>query len=509
MTSELVNIFRPEWTCGRYDEKHRVAIYYNLIEGMAYFFEEESASVIGEILHLGRNGCMSIGLLSKNTCLSEETLRPFLEELKHLNLITSFLPSHKTIEMYRRDLYKNRSNVIIDDIPNRDSLPIAKNTAEMEYSDRTRGIGGIMIELTYNCSEKCIHCYNIGATRNDSEKSYRDVGNNLSLEEYKRIIDEFYDEGLYKVCLTGGDPFVNPFIWDIIDYLYQKDIAFDIYTNGLVLEGKIDKLLNYYPRLVSISLYSNEAEVHDYITRVNGSWKKTMNVIDDLSGKMMPMTLKCCVMRPNLKTYRGVAQIGRDYGIPVQFELNITDSLEGDKCASRHLRLTEEQLEVVLCDLETPMYVGKEVDNFGAIKRNLEQNGCSAGLDSFNITPDGKLIPCCAFHLELGNLHTESVKEILNHSDKLKWWRDLKLKSFEECGRKEYCDFCNLCPGNNYSEHGTPIKCSENNVYMAKVRYNLMLKMKQGNSPLGGKELGEKLADFPEYKRERLKREIE
>lgn len=215
MTSELVNIFRPEWTCGRYDEKHRVAIYYNLIEGMAYFFEEESASVIGEILHLGRNGCMSIGLLSKNTCLSEDTLRPFLEELKHLNLITSFLPSHKTIEMYRRDLYKNRSNVIIDDIPNRDSLPIAKNTAEMEYSDRTRGIGGIMIELTYNCSEKCIHCYNIGATRNDSEKSYRDVGNNLSLEEYKRIIDEFYDEGLYKVCLTGGDPFVNPFIWDI------------------------------------------------------------------------------------------------------------------------------------------------------------------------------------------------------------------------------------------------------------------------------------------------------
>lgn len=508
MTEELI-LYRPEWTCGRYDDKNRVAIYYNLIEGMAYFFEDESASVIGEILHLGRNGCISIGSLSKNTCLSEDNLRPFLEELKHLNLITSFLPSHKTIKMYRRDLLDNKSNYIIDDLPNRDNLPIARNTAEMDYSDSIKGVGGVMFELTYNCSEKCIHCYNIGATRNDSEISSRDVGNNLSLEEYKRIIDEFYDEGLYKVCLTGGDPFVNPFIWDIIDYLYQKDIAFDIYTNGLILEGKVDRLLKYYPRLISISLYSNEAEVHDYITRVKGSWNKTMKVIDELTKKMMPLTLKCCVMRPNLKTYRGVAQIGRDYGIPVQFELNITDSLEGDKCASRHLRLTEEQLEVVLCDLETPMYVGKEVDNYGAIKRNLEQNGCSAGLDTFNITPDGKLIPCCAFHLELGNLHTESVKEVLIYSEKLKWWRDLKLKSFEECGRKEYCDFCNLCPGNNYSEHGTPIKCSENNVYMAKVRYNLMLKMKQGNSPLGGKDLDEKLADFPEYKRERFKRELE
>ena len=51
----MCKFFRPEWTCGRYDEKHRVAIYYNLIEGMAYFFEDESASVIGELLKTEKN----------------------------------------------------------------------------------------------------------------------------------------------------------------------------------------------------------------------------------------------------------------------------------------------------------------------------------------------------------------------------------------------------------------------------------------------------------------------
>ena len=417
----MTNIFRPKWTCGRFDKDKQVAIYYNLIEGMAYFFEDESAIVIGEILYLGRRGNITIEQLSKRTCLSEDNLKPFLEELVELNLITTFLPSQNTEEMYRKDLYKNEHNKIeISDFPRRDSLPIAKNTAEMEYSERIEGIGGVMFALTYNCTEKCIHCYNIGATRNDSEISHRDVGNNLTLDEYKRVIDELYDEGIYKVCLTGGDPFVNHHIWDIIDYLYQKDIAFDIFTNGLMLDGKVKKLLNYYPRLVSLSLYSDKPEIHDYITRVNGSWNKTMNVIDELSKSMIPMTLKCCVMQPNLKTYRGVAQIGRYYNIPVQFELNITDSLEGDKCASRHLRLPEDQLEVVLCDIETPMYVGEEMDKFGAFKRNKEQNGCSAGLDQFDITPDGKLIPCCAFHLELGNLHTESVKKILNQIEKLK-----------------------------------------------------------------------------------------
>lgn len=35
-----------------------------------------------------------------------------------------------------------------------------------------------MFELTYNCSEKCIHCYNEGATRNDHEKASVEIAKN-------------------------------------------------------------------------------------------------------------------------------------------------------------------------------------------------------------------------------------------------------------------------------------------------------------------------------------------
>lgn len=47
--------YRPVWTCGRFNAKESVAIYYNLIDGMAYFFEGMSASIIGLILALPRN----------------------------------------------------------------------------------------------------------------------------------------------------------------------------------------------------------------------------------------------------------------------------------------------------------------------------------------------------------------------------------------------------------------------------------------------------------------------
>ena len=44
-----VNLFRPEWTCGRYNSTQHAAILYNLIEGADYFFEGISADVIGTV----------------------------------------------------------------------------------------------------------------------------------------------------------------------------------------------------------------------------------------------------------------------------------------------------------------------------------------------------------------------------------------------------------------------------------------------------------------------------
>ena len=78
-----------------------------------------------------------------------------------------------------------------------------------------------MFELTYRCSEMCIHCYNPGATRNNSEHSTRADRQELGIADYKRIIDELYEAGLVKVSISGGDPFSKEIVWDIIDYIYK------------------------------------------------------------------------------------------------------------------------------------------------------------------------------------------------------------------------------------------------------------------------------------------------
>ncbi len=490
-------ICRPIWTCGRYNEKGQVAIYYNLLEGMSYLFEGYSALVVSILLAEPRNVCFPISMVSERTGIAMESILPFFKKLMELGLIIDHCPDTCEISEYRHQ--QRKLNLIQGKRFERSTeikLPMDVSTVEMDYANKAGGITSVMLELTYRCSEKCVHCYNIGATRNDEEISYRNAIEELSLEDYIRIIDELYEQGLIKVCLSGGDPFSNPYVWDIIDYLFNKEIAFDVYTNGLCLFNFVEKLADYYPRLVGISIYSGISSVHDSITRIKGSWEKSMSVVRKITEFGVPLVLKCCVMKPNISSYYMVAELAKEYGAFIQYELNVTDSIEGDKCVSNYLRLSSEAMEIVLRDPNTPMYVGEEAPNYGGQPKRMKENACGAGYNSFCITPDGSFVPCCSFHYRFGNLKKMSVKDLLFTSTKLKYWQSLSLQDYQDCGRHKYCDYCNLCPGCNYSEHGDVLQPGENNCFMAKCRFALANKLKEGKDPLEGKPIYDKLKEL-------------
>ena len=507
--SKLQTYYRPVWTCGRYAERQQVAIFYNLIAGMSYFFESYSAMVIGEILSIPRNGQMNIEGIAKKLNIAMESLAPFFEQLEQMGIVSSVYPTAEIIADYRKRVseYNCQQQQTVKQTT-QEKLPYAISNAEQLYTEKVGGITSAMFELTYQCSEKCIHCYNEGATRNDDEVSKRGDREELTLDDYKRVIGELHEQGLIKVCLTGGDPFAKSVTWELMDYLFNKGIAFDVFTNGQSIVNDVERLANYYPRLVGVSIYSGIAEVHDYITRIKGSWERSMAVVRQLSALAVPMNLKCCIMRPNVKSYYMVADIAKQYGAGPQFEISLTDSIEGDKCVSKYLRMTPDQLEIVLRDDNIPLYVGKEAPNYGGQPKLMSQNPCGAGDNSFCITPEGNVIPCCAFHTLFGFLKEQSIEEIINGSKELAYWRGLTLNDYEECGQHDYCAYCNLCPGNNFIEHGTPLKASEVNCYVAKIRYELAQKMMQGYDPLNGKSLRERLAELPDYAPIAIKREM-
>lgn len=500
MTDTPAKYYRPEWTCGRYNEEKHVAIMYNLIAGFSYFFDEYSAIVIGEMLKVGKNEDINAEAIEANTGICMESLCQFFSTLTQCGLLSETLPTKEGIQNYRQIVVKTRkdSQSWVDKTTE-EKLPMEVTNAEQAYFNAVedgKTICSCMFELTYRCSEMCIHCYNPGASRNNEEISHRADCKELSLDEYKRIIDDMYANGLVKVCLSGGDPFSKESIWDLLDYLYEKGIAVDIYTNGQRILKDVQRLADYYPRLVGVSIYSGMAKDHDTITRIPGSWEKSMQVIKELSDLAVPMNLKCCVMQPNLHSYYLVADLAKEYGAIPQFEINISESNDGDICAKK-LRLTEAQLQVVLRDNNLALYVGKEAPNYGGIKRDINLCSCGAGGTGFCMSPNGDLRACVAFTQTYGNLLRQSVNEILSNSLTLKEWRSAIVADYVDCGKYDYCDYCNLCAGINYTEHGDFHKPAETNCYMAKCRFRLAKKLMEKDDSMNRAQFVARLQALP------------
>lgn len=190
-----------------------------------------------------------------------------------------------------------------------------------------------------------------------------------------------------------------------------------------------------------------------------------------------------------------VADIAKEYGAIPQFEINITESNDGDICA-KQLRLTEEQLQVVLRDNNLALYVGKEAPNYGGMKRDLSLCSCGAGETGFCLSPNGDLRGCVAFTQIYGNLREQSVTEVLTGSSLLKEWRSAVVADYKECGQHDYCDYCNLCAGVNYTEHGDFRNPAETNCYMAKCRFNLAHRLMANDEPMTREQLIEALQNL-------------
>lgn len=129
-------------------------------------------------------------------------------------------------------------------------------------------LGMLFIELTARCNERCIHCY----AESSPERTEA-----LTKDEVCAVLDTAMTLGRPFVQFTGGDPLIHPELVEMVAHARAVKVAgIEIYTNGLLLnDALISRLLPHAPRL-SFSIYADTPGIHDTITRVPGSWNKTL-----------------------------------------------------------------------------------------------------------------------------------------------------------------------------------------------------------------------------------------
>jgi MoaA/NifB/PqqE/SkfB family radical SAM enzyme len=112
----------------------------------------------------------------------------------------------------------------------------------------------------------------------------RDHGNRTT-EEYKNDMQEARKDGCTEVVITGGEPTIRKDFLELVRY--AKSIGFktiQLQTNGRMFCDRefARKTVEAGVSDFAIALHAHTAEIHDYITRVKGSFDQTVRGIKNL-----------------------------------------------------------------------------------------------------------------------------------------------------------------------------------------------------------------------------------
>jgi MoaA/NifB/PqqE/SkfB family radical SAM enzyme len=141
------------------------------------------------------------------------------------------------------------------------------------------------------CNNNCIICDDFG----EPDSQPRDFA------WYKEEIDYLASKNKH-IFLYGGEPFLDPNILQILDYLAKVDVDFMISTNCRPLSQKslAKKLLGLRIKRVVTTLFSHKEEVHDSHTGVSGSYSETVTGIRNLLEEKIPVTVNIVLTSKNL-----------------------------------------------------------------------------------------------------------------------------------------------------------------------------------------------------------------
>jgi len=172
----------------------------------------------------------------------------------------------------------------------------------------------IRLELTYQCNLSCTMCPSFLRTPKAGKKE-------LAFEEIKKAIDELsgYRPRPY-ISVSGGEPFLRPDIFDILEYLECRGLKYKILTNAAgILQRVKEKLRGINPDIFQVSLDGPE-HIHDKIRQTPGAFSGTIEAIRYLKeNAKFKILLMCTISSINSEYLHDIVMMAEELGIDLCF----------------------------------------------------------------------------------------------------------------------------------------------------------------------------------------------
>ena len=318
----------------------------------------------------------------------------------------------------------------------------------------------LALELTYRCNEKCVHCY-CPENRKTAE---------LTAAQISELLDEFESMGGMSLLITGGEVFARKDIKAILRNLRHRNIVVNVISNLTMADEEcLDLLADLMPRSVGCSIYSADPVIHDGVTRISGSWGRSVAAIRALKERGVPVIMKAPLMKHTIHGWRDIEALADGMECDMQFDVNITPKNDGGQ-SPVDLRVKD---QAVLQDLFSSrfdrLYINDEPMTLAADEQRHQALLCGAGATGLAVGPDGTIRACIGLMNALGKWPQQSLRNIWEHSPFFDQWANQRLMNIEKCSTCQHFAFCNRCPGSWQLETGSVTKPPDYTCYLARI----------------------------------------
>jgi MoaA/NifB/PqqE/SkfB family radical SAM enzyme len=311
--------------------------------------------------------------------------------------------------------------------------------------DKTKKLRSIQIELTARCNERCLHCYIPQRNKN------RDMDTPLLMS----LLDQCRDMGVEQITFSGGEPMLHPGFLPAVSKADWDGLKLRIFSNLVMLnDDMLAALKAFHIHEIQTSLYSVDPAIHDRVTQLPGSCESTKRGIERLVENNIPVFISCPLIKQNKDSYPGILAYSAEMGIGCAPNVSIMAQFGGGVENTQNRLSADEALAVIASILEIDTAYNSErflpgYDNSSDALPCVQSIGKSA----ICVNADGEVLPLPAWNKAMGDLATQSLRNIWENSAELKKIRAIGLDDFPKCCACPDIQFCGMSLDANANEN--------------------------------------------------------
>jgi len=310
----------------------------------------------------------------------------------------------------------------------------------------------VALEITRACNLRCQHCGTAADGRNRSAP--------LSVDEWKKVIDDLRRLCARHITFSGGEPFLHKHWRELLQYMCapRDGTIVSIISNGTVVNEDDVIFMKRQGLSHLVVSIDGDAEVHDTVRCSPGAFDKTMNTVALCRKHDLAIGVVTALNRLNFDIRERIRDLVLDAGVDM-WQVQIVNAFGRAGAPERQMTLGAEQYDRLIEDvtLWRNQPSGRtnivSADSLGycdactdALFDGAEWYGCSAGLYNVGIEANGDVKGCLSLQdpsFVTDNVRNRSLVDIWFDPKSFAYTRQYDVDAMTgrcgDCDSKERC----------------------------------------------------------------------